>query len=59
MANKRKLIQLEQVSSDKFEQLQKEYEKKKMQPPSMAQLANRAIRKGLAYVIQEVQAELK
>jgi hypothetical protein len=41
-----------------LEGLQKSFEKAKRQPPSLAQLANRAIRTGLAAVTAEVASEV-
>jgi len=59
MAKDRKLIQLEEASKTKFAELRKRFETKKLQPPSFAALANRAIRKGLSALTEEVLAELK
>ena len=59
MASKRTQVTLDQGHKEMLERLQKSFEKSKRQPPSLAQLANRAIRKGLAEVIAEVAAELK
>ena len=59
MAKNRTQVTLDGDNKRTFELMQKDYEKKDRQPPSLAQLANRAIRKGLASISAEVMAELK
>jgi len=59
MASKRSQVTLDHGTKDMLENLRKSFEKAKRQPPSLTQLANRAIRKGLAVVVAEVAAELK
>ena len=59
MAQKRKLVELEEATAQRFTELRERFEKKKMQAPSFTAMANRAIRKGLAAVTEELVAELK
>ena len=59
MATKRTQVLLDDAHKERLEMLQKLYEKKKRQPPSLAQLANRAISHAIHIVHDEVLAELK